>query len=456
MEPLYVSEIVSPVSTLSFGKVTIPCLPNQCFNVVLKLWRKKDEESPWLLHFEVIVDLRKLVMLKMPFKELDDGCLRDNSVIWCFDEKRYALPESVIHKNVIDDDKLASQGRGRNVVKLSYKVDDIRQLLSLDTGIKELALLNIKISQQIDSVLEAFKGKVSNHDPEVSRALKFKIHSLHRYVSRQRNNNDTVSSKVYERKILLGKINTALEDQFPPFKEFCEGQLDYVTSQIDPIHESLDAAVSPELYSSLKSIGELISQAFCMNQSGPDKLAILDTEFPSTTKELLQICYDSKRDHPPEEPSAIDKLNAGLSYIVAVMLLLADILGISLNYAMKYFGSRSIVEYHIQPPADRPGHRKSVTVTYPLFYDARHTERITINDRDGRRMQVRNVRFEQGLQLLQRNMVTLTGAAHDVYRQIRKSGERPRLSASETVDNLLGSLKNVIELMTAPYQAPEA
>ncbi|KAF3992138.1 hypothetical protein FT663_01273 [Candidozyma haemuli var. vulneris] len=460
MEPLYVSETVFTTSTLSFGKVTLPRLPSQLFHVVVKLWYKTETQDSWILYYEAVVDLRRLVMLRKPFRELDDESLIENSIVWCFDEKEYTLPENVRDKRVMQSDRRTSVTRGRNVPKQSYTMDDIRHLTSLDTGIKELTLSNIKLSQQIDGVLDSIKGKVSQHDPEVSRALKFRIHNLHRYINKQRNNNDTLSSKVYERKVLIGNLNRALEDHFPPFKDLCEGQLEYVTSQIDPIHESLSAAIYPELIVSLKAVGGVIAEAFHIEpRTGAGKFSILGTEFPSSTKDLLEVCYNpTKQLHSESEeyshaelPTTIDKVNAGLSYIVATMLILADILGVSLNYTMKYFGSRSTLVDHLSAPSG--GNSKSVKVIYPLYFDVRHTEKTT--DRAGRK-QLKNLKFEQGLYLLNRNLVTLMSAASNLYLQLYHDGKIHLTMPSESVDNLLWNLKSLLLFMTASYKAQEA
>lgn len=443
MEPLYVSETVTTTSSLSFGKVTLPRLPLQQYHVVVRLWQKLDS---WTLHFEAVVDLRRLALLRRPSRELDDEDLKENSIIWCFDEREYTLPENINNKSIMEAHRRASLTRGRNVPKMSYNVDDIRLLTSLDTGVKELTLLNMKLLNQIDSVLDSVKGKVSEHDPEESRALKFRIHTLHRYITKQRNNNDTLSSKVYERKVLIGNLQRALEDHFPPFKDLCEGQLEYVTSQIDPIHELLGAAVNPEIVLSLRAMGDIISRCFLIESVGEERFSILGIDFPSSTKELLNTCYDTLKAQVPDLPTSVDRINAGLSYIVALMLILADILGVLLNYAMKYLGSRSTVVDHL---ADST--RKSVKVTYPLFFDARHSEKVV--DSNGRRTQLKNIKFEQGLHLLNKNLVTLIDAASNLYSQLFDHKAKRLTLPSEGIDNLLWNLKHLLLFMTAPESA---
>lgn len=443
MEPLYVSETVSATSTLSFGKVTLPRLPLQQYHVVVKVWYKQES---WKLYYEAVVDLRRLVLLRKPYRELDDDDLKENSIIWSFHEREYTLPDNIKNKSIMEAHRRASLSRGRNMPKMSYTVDDIRLLTSLDTGVKELTLLNLKCLQQIDSVLDTIKGKVAKNDPEESRALKFRIHTLHRYITKQRNSNDALSSKVYERKVLIGNLQRALEDHFPPFKGLCEGQLEYVTSQIGPIHELLYAAIYPELTSSLRAMGALISQAFLIESVSEEKFSILGTEFPSSTKKLLETCYSTQKLSDPELPTAVDKINAGLSYIVALMLILANILGVLLNYAMKHFGSHSSVVDHLADSS-----QNSVKVTYPLFFDPKHM--VKVADPRGNKTQYKNIKFEQGLYLLNRNMVTLIEGASNLYLQLLQ-GDKRLVQPSDGVDNLLWNLKYLLLIMTAPDEVP--
>lgn len=449
MEPLYVSETVHTRLLLSFGKVILPHLPQRTYHVVLKLWQKIDGLDSWTLYYDVVVDLRRLLRLRKPFRERDDG-LRDKSTVWCFEDHEYVLPGSVKDQSVVMEESQRRVSTARKNPKKSYTVDDIRHLISLDTGIKELELLNLKLSQQIDDVLEEVKGKVSKTDPEKARGLKFRLHQLHRYTTKQRNKNDTVNSWVYEKKVLIGNLNRALDEHFPPFRDLCEYQLEYVTSQINPIHESLNAAIYPEIIQSLESIGGVIIETFCIKMtSTSEQLSIMGIDFPRSTKELLEKCYapHSGQD-APESPSSVDKMNAGLSYIVALMLLLADILSVLLTYAVRYFGSRSMVFDHLSGYQDIHGLHVNRKVTYPLYFDARHLVKTAALDSSGRTTQLKNLKFELGLALLNKNLTALTTAATNLFLQLHQHEQINVAVPSDRADDLLWSLRHLLSLMT--------
>lgn len=451
---LYVSEIVSASSNPHFGVVSIPHLGKRSPRVKIRVWQLKN--AAWHCHMDLTLDIRKLVLLGRTI-DPNPAVFGPNTVVWCFDGQHYCLRSDI--KNY--SSRTSSTAKK---LKKSYSVDDIRLTTSLCTGIRELEIAKQKLSRQIDAISADLLENPVSYAPEKLRLLKFDLHSLHRYIAKQKRANDTLISQVYAKKLHMSRITLIVEDEFPNFREICAERLEIIDSQIDPVHESLNESIYPDLILMLKLVVAVVGDAFAIGTLETGHFTILGTQFPSSIKELLETCYYGNSalevSDVEFENDTTSKINAGLSYIVLLVMTLAEIMGVLLKYHMTYAGSQSYLVDHLAPqqlePVDRgmknPLH-KPVRVVYPLFFDMDHTEKAASYD-TGRKFVLKNARFEQGLNLLNKNLVMLISGITDLYSQYYHDNLANHLLANnipvDCLDNFLWNLQYVLLFVTAP------
>lgn len=463
---LYISEVVVANASAHFGVVSLPDLGRRCYRLRLKLWI--EHNSAYALFYSLYLDLRNLILLGRGSLDVELQ-LCPNSVVWSFHDLLYCLPSDYEESEWVKS-RTTSWSRP-HVKKASYTYDDIRHLISLGNGVRDFKLSKEKLSRDVDSVTEEL---ASLEPQENTSQLKFDIHSLHKYITKQKMANDKLLSEVYTKRLHINKILQIIEEDFPSFKEICTERLEIVKSQIAPLYESLNSAVYPYLISTLQEVGAIIQDAFAIELlAATGRFTILGTEFPSSIRDILSICFygaselhNSLEDDAGQTPEAkhqatIDKINAGLSHIVFLMSTLSILLDIPLKYQMKYVGSTCYVVDRLSPQQLTPLKKNadnllpnSLKVVYPLHYDARQTERIPCFDNAERKFDLRYPRFEQGLNLLSKNLAILVTGITELYAQYYHD-DLPNHNLSnnipvDCVDNFLWNLQYILLFITAP------
>lgn len=451
---LYISEVVSTASRISFGAVTVPASDRQYIR--LKVWLRRndaiDGNRRWALAQDMVVDLRRLRPLKGSLDEINDDLFSERTPLWTFDSQDYVLPEqaqSLVYSSGKQKQHSISQARAP---KLSYTVDEIRRLTNLYEGICELDTTKERLSGLIDAARKGLLNQ-SDFNPEAIKAIKYSLHKLHQYISKQKNKNDTVLSKIYQAKILINSISTALEEDSQSQQSVLKERLEFASSRIHPIYESLESSLYPLMLDTFRRLSTVIGEVFpieLLESSG--LMSIVGVELPNTTKELAEYCISTSHNTVTrsvtrfDTPSEIDRINGGLSFIVHLMMCLMHLLDVPVVYPMEFKGGICVIRDHLLAPA------KKVAV-YPLSYKEEHTEKFIHYGVSGKEIMFRNTRFEQGLHLLNRNLVTLISATADLYTQLHgDTNFNHQLTNNiplECVDNLLWNLKYLLLFLTA-------
>lgn len=454
---LYVSEVAYGVCSPQFGVMQLPDLGKRCCEAKLRVWATETQvELKWTLYMEVHTDLRHLKPLGKA-AHADDDVFASNAVVWCFNGEHYCL-ESDIKLPVL---KSRTQSWNNSRKKPSYSVDDIRHISSLANGIRELESSKAKLAKQIDVLCERLTEQ-DHQSLDHLRMVKFDLHALHKYSAKQNAANDTVLSSVYTKKLHIRKIRQIIDEDFPAFREICSDRCEMAELQIAPIHELLHLSVYPELINILHNIGLVLQDAYPIDTSPEGRFTICGTEFPSSVKELLDMCYDGSGNLEVTDRSVdidvltIDKINAGLSHIVLLVQILAEVMEVPLKFQMTFSGSQCYLVDNLVPQQLEPTQRgqyplnKPLKVIYPLYFDLDHTEKVAY---DGRKAVLKNPRFEQGLNLLNKNLVMLINGITDSYSQYHHDNVAHHLISNnipvDCLDNFLWNLQYLLLFVTA-------
>ena len=178
-------------------------------------------------------------------------------------------------------------------------LDDIRLITRLDVGVSELQQAKEKLATQIDQVVAQSKSQAPIS--EQLRALKFKLHTLHKYIARQRTLNDTLQSEIYAKKLRISKGHLLIEEEYPQFQEIYMDRLAIAAAQVPPLLDLLHKSVYPNIFSSLRHIGSVLQQAFPIELVlATGRLALAGLEFPSSVAEIFALLdFHNKRTQIP-------------------------------------------------------------------------------------------------------------------------------------------------------------
>lgn len=461
-ETVYVSEIASTLDWASFGAFTIPASERQ-HHIRLKTWlryKEAQEKQNWHLSTDFVVDFGKLALLKLSLSEIDNDLFAKHTVIWTIDGQEYVIPDQVLDKSVAGIGERQWSVSRAKATKESYSFDDIRHVTNLYEGISELHLAKQRLPNQIEDL---FKQSTTGtgFDPESVRSVKFSLHTLHRYISKQKNKNDTILSQIYRTRIAISNIISVLEEESASQQSVLKDRLAFVSSQIDPIYESLSTNIYPLTLSSFKRLGSIIADAFYIDLSESSGLmSIVGIELPNTTKDLVKNCIKdshSTKNKPVSKfdlPTEVDRINGGLAYTVQLMISLMDLLDVPEIYPMEFRGSYSVIwDFTVESSDGKSGHSSADKIAYPLFYHEEHTEKFIVYNTMGKEVEFRNAKFEQGLHLLNKNLVVLLSATTDLYTQLHCNKKFDHQLSNnvpiECIDNLLWNLKYLLLFMTA-------
>lgn len=458
---LYVSEVAIAYTGLEFGVLLLPRLANRLHQATIRIYMKPLYAANWTLFYMLKIDIRNLVNVGKLEDSDHTAMFVPNTILWRFHELCYCLRPDLLDISALDRARAISWSRPR-ALKKSYNLDNIRQLSSLHIGVTEFAELKLKLSDQIESEFMKLQKISDWNSDNIVRSLKFDLHTLHKFVVKQNSANDALHLDVYQRKLQIGRSKQLVEEEFPHFEGICTEKIEIAQSQIEPLHELLNNSVYPELIVGLREIGSVIRDTFPIESSESGRHSICGISFPLRVQELLDFCYYGvNADSDPETQSlSVDKINTGLSYIVQLILTLAGLMNITLKYHMETGGPGSYLVDFLSPQQLSHTDQKqtselhsTIKITFPLYYSEDQTQKFTSYETPERNFTMKNPRFEQGLNLLNKNLVMLIGAITDAYSQYFHDNVANHLISNnipvDCLDNFLWNLDYLLLFMTA-------
>lgn len=478
---LYASEVAVAYTGGDFGPVSLPDLGRRLYKVKVCVWIKRLHMDKWTLFYKLKVDLRNLLETEKLDIWDDESLFVPNTLLWRFNDIYYCLRTDLRDSSIVEKAKQLNITRSRSkAIKPSYTLDDIRHLTSLYMGIREFQEAKEKLSGQIDELMANIKNTPDHDVPQHISSLKFDLHTLHKYIARQNGANDALLSEVYLKKLHMGRSTHIIEEDFPQFKDMCSERLEIVEAQIEPLHESLNLSIYPALITTLQEIGAVLKDVYFIELEETGRFSICGIEFPATIREILDFCYhgqsevrtvngnlpdgengSSEADTEHEPTITVETINAGLSYIVLLMISLAELMNVTLKYPMKFGVHGSYLVDNISPQQLTPTNKNhtmelngAIKVTFPLFYNGDHTQKFASYENPNRNFTLKNVRFEEGLNLLNKNLVFLISLIADLYSQYYHDNMANHLISNnipvDCLDNFLWNLQYLMLFITAP------
>lgn len=423
-----------------FGVFLLPGFASRAKNLTFKLWLRNEKFPRWKLWYHMDVVLAALKPVPPPALD-EHNFLCANTVLWCFGNTHYCLPSQVgpVPQPLIHVEKPI-------IYKPSFTLDHLRQLMTLRGGVQELAHAKQTASEQIDAAV------AENTVEPVSvrlRALKFKLHALHKYIARQRTLNDALQSQIYSKKLLITQGLLVIEKEYPQFQEIYKDRLEIAEAQVLPLFDLLRQSVYPHILRLLQSAGTVLQQAFPIELVlATGRLSISGVEFPSSIKEILDVCYYGcgVGKAATDNVLAVDQINAGLCYIVLLLRHLASLVNVLLKHPMRFCDSQCLIVDAVTVVAT------GLLRVLPLQYSLQHTEKHASYDGSGRGFVLCNAPFEQGLALLNKNLTVLVRSVATVYAELdpaKDNGFTNNIPADCT-DNFLWNLQYILLFMTVP------
>lgn len=449
---VYVSEVVESNACPNFGTISLPTeIDLSLGNCIIKVWWKpSDRYSPgheWSLYCHLNLQLHKLHQVP---SSVEDDDFNGIAMLFNLNGRIYTLPECI--KDHVEKVKSPET----NVVK-SYSFDTIRTINSLSRSIGELKQSKLRISKQISGLVQSWQEY-----PNYTNTEKFhlSIRNLTKFINKQKTINDSILSEIVSKKIKISKFKQIIEEDYPIIDEMNRNKLEIIDSQIEPIQKNLADLIFPSIITELQQACLVIRDLIVIdNIHSTLRYTIMGLEFPSTIKELLDICYYNKYDltnfnldylqeehedsHSHERK--ITQINAGLSYIIRLMQVLAEITCCHLKYKMVFAGSNSyIIDF-----------TTTNTNYYPLFFDPSHVinEGVDYRETTYKKYLLKNAKFETGLNLLNKNLVLLINDVTEIYSlYYHDNKETHNLSNNipiDCLDNFLWNLQYLLLFMTA-------
>ncbi|SGZ58961.1 CIC11C00000004069 [Sungouiella intermedia] len=287
---LYVSEVAVAYSGVDFGAVSLPDLGRRLYKVKICIWIKALDQETWTLFHKLKVDVRNLIEVGNLADRDRESLFVTNTLLWRFNDIYYCLRADLKDSSAMEKTRQLSWNRARGT-KPSYTVNDIRQLTSLYIGIREFAEVKKTLGAQIAELSQMINKTPDSDIPERIRSLKFDLHTLHKYIVRQNSAIDALLSEVYLKKLHIGRSTHIIEKDFPHFKEMCSERLEIAAAQIEPLQESLNLSVYPNLISTLQEVGMVLIDTYPIELMASGRFSICGIEFPMSIREILDFCY---------------------------------------------------------------------------------------------------------------------------------------------------------------------
>lgn len=463
---VYVSEDIVSNMNPNFRPISLPTLPDcNSPNVILKIWSKTSESSQWKLFYKYDIDLRKLWYIGDTLID-KENYFHSNSVIFNLNDRYYTMPDSLI----VEQEQMISNTSSTDSKHIlpSYSFDSIRSLNSISKSLKELMKSKNKTSKQINELISEPKdllGGLSNsNDINIEQEiLSTESARLDKYIERQERINDNITSEIMAKKIHISHLKQAINETLPPKVEMAKNHIEIAESQIAPICESLDNLLYPSIVQNLQEATQILKEIlFIENLDNSIKFTIMGLEFPLSIKDLLDICYYNKHDlhnyntgeikfanEIDSHQTKVNQINAALNYIVQLINNIALITNINLKYKMHSYESLCYILDPIRSDSNQD------IVKYPLYYDQADTLKLPVDrqDRCDRKFDLQNKSFETGLDLLNRNLLSLIKDVADDYDKYYKTNKNTLLSNNipiDCLDNFLWNLQYLVLFITAP------
>ncbi|CAH2350339.1 hypothetical protein CLIB1423_01S07866 [[Candida] railenensis] len=409
---LYVSEVIPSENNPNFQLVSLPKLGTESTLSVSLFANSLNEKIGWTELLKYTIDLNA-DLVQIPSSLLDESnesFLKTNSIILQLSNDQFYTIKKCVAKP-ISPDSIATTPQ---VKKKSYTFDSIRSTNNIYKSIKELSSIKLKLSNQIDQNI--------NPQNKADATSAEDLPTLDKFVNKQRLINDTLSSQIIRRKVAINETKQFISDHSSI--DYTQNQIEFINSQFEPIHESETTSIYPETVKQMKKFAEVISDVFIIESvDNSIKFKILDIEFPSTVKQLLDLCYYEENN----AAETVIRVNATLAYISQMMSVLATITKTNLKYPIHWKEDKC----HI---ADR-----STSSTFPLYYNPVLNEKVAVSKTSNciRNHIIKNPTFEFGLNLLNRNLMLLIHHTNELFR---------RFSQSKCIDNRYVDLQSSIPI----------
>lgn len=413
---LYLSEVVESNKNPTYAPISLPILPMKLANsykLVVKIWCKPRLNTTsltkkWYLLSKNTINSKKLIYIGPSLVNLEDN-FQLNSIIINLNNHYYTRRRNL--KQGVD---LSTPNTLKSRPLKSYNFDSIRLLTNLSQSLRELIVSKHKINQQISNILPVPTQK--NDSSLIDQYLSLQLKTI----------------EDLEAHILMYQMNIKRITQFAKLQnqDLHQSELELIECQIDPVEDALQQYVYPLIIEELQGIIKVINQALTIeNIDNSIQFSINAIPFPSTIRELLDTCYLATT------PQPVDQINAGLAYIVQLILVLNKITNSFVNYPMELNDS----QWYINDLITTSG-----ITAYPLFYDSTTTEKLD------NQTQV-NQPFEKGLTLLSKNLTILIENIVSLYHTYHKRNDIHRQTSQplDSSDNFLWNLQYLLLFITA-------
>ncbi|KAK6459016.1 uncharacterized protein RJT20DRAFT_124147 [Scheffersomyces xylosifermentans] len=495
---IYVSEVRHENMNPNFATITLPYIAQLAdpTKVEIKVWcrpvfekLKSNTGTEWHLLSQTRVDLTKLVYVGQSLDNTEDF-FRTNSIILNLNGRAYVLPNSlrVPVAKLRNFSKTHRSNTSERIIGKSYSFDTLRALNSLSLSLNELLESKHKLENQIKHNIENLynPSHMDNIKMDVDK-LKLQNDILEKSMEKQQQINDELSSEIFKIKTRINKLTTILDEKADDMFKLGSNQLELLQIEMEPIRGSLVGNIYPSIIQELQIITKIVQEIIQIDNIGNTvKFSIMGIEFPSSIKELLDICYYDRAplrnlNYSPTFESEVERknfniesINAGLGFIIQMISTLALITNSNLKYKMVFLGNRSIILDPISNPTptnEQIRSQKGVPLTddneahaYSLHYDPKKTEKlpgdyVEPSGRDQsppRKYKLRNATFEHGLNLLNKNLLLLINNVTDVYNEFyHDNKEHHKISNNipiDCLDNFLWNLQYLILFITAPIE----
>ena len=445
---VYVSEVQKCNMNPDFNNIIFPKLPKTHL-IVLRVWAKYEGSQSWGLLLHCRLDLRKLTFIGDSLTEIE-LLLYNNTAIFRFKNSFFVVKDSIEEK---ERHQLVPRMRNsRETTHASYSIDSIRSLNSINESLEDLIISKFLASKRISSLIDALEDPCNHHYLDTRKTyLEWRTQLLDESIEQQRTEIDSLSSEIMSNRVKQNSLRQTLKSDMENHIKVMRDQSEYVSSQITPIYQKLRYEIFPSIFKHSSDLIHVLLEIFPItNFNSSIRFSILGIEFPSSIREILEICtsesefsrysYDIDTENKSlEEVKAliIDRLNSALSYIVQLALQISDITSIGLKYEMVAYGSASFI---IDPTASHA----YTPMKFPLFYVYKKNNSLTSANEEG-------MKFKRGLELLSKNLNGLMYKVTDVYSKFRNRC----LFGTSTVpvdhlDNFLWDLQYLLLYVTAP------
>lgn len=457
-EPYYVSETVPYATTVNFGAVSMPDLPVYPPTMCLKLWGLYHDVETIAFLYDIHIDLRSLVCSNTPSQVIKESQLIANSIILGFGDTFFVLREdlrdTILLKNCLTYSQYAKSKTGET--RKSYSYNDIRRFNSLANGVNDFSRSKMTLSSQIDGYEDTKVEPLS----EKLTSLKFHLHNLYKFLSKQNLANDELFSLVLAKERQVESLISALREDAPSHVKILKEKVEIIQSEVDPIFEALEFSVYPNLIDCLRSIFTVVRQVFPIEllNSG-NNYSIAGIEFPANIQEILDSCYDPKdRVVGSVTESSIDRVNAGLLIISHLILHISSVINVKLKYDI--IQSKSVfylVEYcslHLKTLRTTSGEFDLIVAKYPLFYNPLESEKVAKLAGPVKSYELKNQKFERALLLLKKNLIAMSSDIMELYSKYlygKMNGIKLTCNVPvDCIDNFVWTLNYLLLFLTAP------